>query len=181
MSERCTLLAVEFAVRRRAQMIFHVARAFDFGGLGGAALEFVEDLAIGLAHHIGEHVQPAAMGHAEHDFLDAQLAAALDDLLERGNGGFAAVQAEALGADEADAGEFLEAFGFDQLVEDRALAFWRERDLLVRPFDAALQPILLLGIVDVHELVADAAAIGALENLHHLARAWRFPAPSRRR
>ena len=33
--------------------------------------------------------------------------------------------------------------------------------VLVRPFDAALQPVLLLGIVDVHELIADAAAIGA--------------------
>ena len=83
---------------------------------------------------------------------------------------FAAVEPEALGAEEAQAGEFLEAFGFDQLVEDRLLAFGREGDLLVGPFDAALQPVLLLGIVDVHELVADAAAIGALEDVDHLAR-----------
>ena len=66
--------------------------------------------------------------------------------------------------------EFLEAFRFDQLVQDRALAFGREGDFLVRPFDAPLQPILLLGIGDVHELIADAPAIGALQQIDHLAR-----------
>ena len=156
------LVAVEFAVGGGAQMIFDVARAFDFGRIGGAALEFMEQLAIGLAHHIDQHIQAAAMGHAQHDFLHAQLAAALDDLLQRRNGGFAAIQAEALGADKTVGGEFLEAFGLDQLVEDRLLAFGGEFDVLVRPLDAALQPVLLLGIVDVHEFIADAAAIGAL-------------------
>ena len=82
-------------------MILHVARAFDIGRIGAAALEFVEQLAIGLAHHIDQHVQAAAMGHAQHDLLHAELAAALDDLFQRRDGGFAAVQAEALGADEA--------------------------------------------------------------------------------
>ena len=76
------------------------------------------------------------------------------------------------------AGEFLEAFRLDQLVEDRLLAFGREDDLLVRAFDAALQPVLLLGIVDVHELVADAAAIGALQDLRPSGAAWRVSRPS---
>src|SRR2546423_1156156 len=82
--------------------------------------------------------------------------------------GFAAVQPEALGAEETYGAKFLEALGLNQLVEDRALAFWRKANLLVRTFDAPLQPILLLGIVDVHELVADASAVGALENADHL-------------
>ena len=55
--------------------------------------------------------------------LHAQLAAALDDLFQRRDGGFAAVQPEALGADEAVGAEFLEAFRLDQLVEDGLLAF----------------------------------------------------------
>ena len=55
-----------------------------------------------------------------------------------------AVEAEALGAGEFDVEEFLEAFGFDQLVEDRALAFAGEGDLLVLAFDALLDPGLLL-------------------------------------
>ena len=161
---------VEFAVGRGAQMILHVARTLHLGRIGAAAGEFVEKLAIGLAHHVGEHVEAAAMRHADDDFFDAERAAALDDLLQRRDHRLAAVEPEALGAEESQAREFLETFGLDQLVQDRLLALGREHDLLVGAFDAALQPVLLLGIVDVHELIADAAAIGALQDLDDPAR-----------
>ncbi len=48
--------------------------------------------------------------------------AALDDLLQRRNHGFAAIEAEALGARVLHVGELLEVLRLDQLVEDRALA-----------------------------------------------------------
>ena len=163
------LVAVELAVAGSAQMIFDVAGAFDIRRIGRAALEFMEQLAIGLAHHIDQHVQAAAMGHAEHHFVHAKLAAALDDLFQRRDGGLAAVQAETLGADKAVGGEFLEAFRLDQLVEDGLLAFRREGDLVAGILDAALQPALLLGIVDVHEFIADAAAIDAAQLFDQLA------------
>ena len=103
------LVAVELAVRRGAQMIFHVARALHFAmGLAEPPWNSWKMLAIGLGHHVGEHVQPPAMRHAEHDFLHAQLAAALDDLFHRGDQRFAAVETEALGAEEFHAAEFLE-------------------------------------------------------------------------
>jgi hypothetical protein len=54
------------------------------------------------------------MGHAQHDVLDAQRAAALDDLLERRDRGFRTIKAEALGSGILDVDELLEAFGFDQ-------------------------------------------------------------------
>ncbi len=92
------LVAVELAVAGHAEVIFHVARAFHVVRVRRAALELVEQRAIGLGHHIGEHVQPAAMRHADDDFLHAELAAALDDLLQRGHRGFRAFEAEALGA-----------------------------------------------------------------------------------
>ena len=144
-SDRCTLVAVELAVGRRAEVIFDVARALDLVGRRRAALEFVEDRAVRLGHHLGEHVQPPAMRHAEHDLLDAERAAALDDLLERRDHRFGAVEAEALGAGEFQVAELLEAFGFDQLVEDRALALAGEGDLLVGALDALLEPGLLAG------------------------------------
>ena len=75
--------------------------------------------------HLGEHVEAAAMRHAEDDLLHAELAAALDDLLERRDHRLAAVEAEALGAGVFDVEELLEALGLDQLVEDGALAFAR--------------------------------------------------------
>ena len=62
------------------------------------------------------------MRHADDDLLDAELAAALDDLLQRRDHGLGAVEAEALGAGVLHVGELLEALGLDQLVEDRALA-----------------------------------------------------------
>ena len=94
-------VAVEGAVRRGAQMVFHIARALDVRGQGRAALELVEDHPVGLAHHRGQHVEPPAVGHADDDVLHAQGAAALDDLLQRRHRGLGAVEAEALGAGEA--------------------------------------------------------------------------------
>jgi hypothetical protein len=115
-------IAVEFAVRRGAEVVFHIARPFDILGLEAAALEFVEDRAIGLAHHIGEHRQPAAMRHADHELLHPQRAAALDDLFHRRDQRLATVKAEPLGAHVFDMQELFEAFGLDQLVQDRLAA-----------------------------------------------------------
>ena len=93
-----------------------------------------------LAHDLAQHVEAAAMGHAQHDFLRAERAAALDDLLQRRNHRFAAVEAEALGAGVAHVEEFLEAVRLDQLLQDGALALLGEVDFLVRAFDALLDP-----------------------------------------
>ena len=125
-------VVVELAVRRGAEMIFDVAGALDRVGIGGAALEFMEQRAMRLAHHLGQHVEAAAMRHADHDLLHPEIAAALDDLLQRRDQRFAAVEAEPLGAGEFDIAELLEAFGLDQLVQDRAPALAGEADLLVR-------------------------------------------------
>src|SRR6266567_3464168 len=102
----------------------------------------MKDGAVRFGHDLRQHVEPAAVRHADHDFAHAERAAALDDLLERRNHGFAAVQPEALGSGELYIAEFLEAFGFDQFIEDGAFAFTRERDLLVRAFDAFLDRAL---------------------------------------
>src|SRR3546814_7354501 len=98
---------VEFPIGRGAEMIFDVARTADILGVGRAAREFVEDRAIGLAHHVGEHVEPAAMRHAEHDLAHAVLAAVFDHAFERGDHALAAIEAEALGADVFLAEELL--------------------------------------------------------------------------
>ena len=55
------LVAVELAVRRGAEMILHVAGALDLVRRRGAALEFVEDRAVRLAHDLRQHIEPAAM------------------------------------------------------------------------------------------------------------------------
>src|SRR5438105_4066559 len=109
------------------------------------------------------------MRHAEHDLLDAEIAAALDDLLECRYQRLGAIKAEPLGAGEFDVTEFLEALGLDQLLQNCATAFGREADLLVRPLDAFLDPALLRAIRDVHELDTERLAVGAAADRHDLA------------
>ena len=118
------------------------------------------------------------MGHAEHDLLHAERAAALDDLLQRRDQRFAAVEAEALGALVLDVDELLEAFGLDQLLQDRPLALRGEGDALVRPLDALLDPGLLLGIGDVHELDAERRAVGALVRISSICGMVAYSSPS---
>ena len=130
-------VVVELAVARCAEVIFHVARALHIGGLGAAALEFVEDLAIGLAHHIGEHVQPPAMGHAETISFTPSWPPRLMICSSAGIVASPPSSPKRLVPTKRTPAEFLEAFGFDQLVEDRALAFGREGNLLVRALRCA--------------------------------------------
>ncbi len=162
------LVAVELAVRRGAEVVFHVAGAFHVVGRRRAALELVEDGAVRLAHDLGEDVEAAAMGHAEHDLAHAEIAAALDDLLQRRHHQFAAVQAEALGAGVLHVDEALEALRLDELVEDRLLAHRGEVDALVGALDALLDPGLLRRIGNVHELDAERRAVGSSEDFQHL-------------
>src|SRR6187399_4076 len=99
-----------------------------------------------LAHHLGQHVEAAAMRHADDDLLHAEIAAALDDLLQRRDQRFTAVEPEAIGAGEFEVAEFLETFGFNQLAQDRAPALGCEADLLVGALDALLDPGLLRSV-----------------------------------
>src|SRR6202789_397855 len=124
-------------------MIFDVAGALDRIGVGGATLEFMKQRTMRLAHHLRQHVEAAAMRHADHDFLDAEIAAALDDLLERRDQRFRAVEAEPLGAGKFEIAELLEALGLDQLHQDGAASLAGETDFLVRALDALLNPALL--------------------------------------
>src|SRR6185369_550378 len=91
-----------------------------------------------------------------------EIAAAFDDLFQRRNQRFTAIEAEALGAGEFEVAEFLETFGLDQLHQDGAAALAGKTDFLVRTLDALLDPALLRGVGDVHELNAEGLAVGAL-------------------
>src|SRR3546814_19254463 len=65
-----TLFPYTTLFRSRAEVVLDVAGALDLIRMGGVALEFGEDGRERLAYDVGEHVEPAAMGHAEHDLLD---------------------------------------------------------------------------------------------------------------
>ena len=160
-------IAVELTVRRCTQMVFHIARSFDLVRRIGTALELVEDRPVGFSHDLGQHIEAAAVRHSKDDFLQPHLSAALDDLLQRRDQRFAAVQAEALCALVLDVDELLEAFRFHQLLQDRDLATGGKLDTLVRSLDAFLDPGLFLRVGDMHELHADGRAIGAAQDVDH--------------
>src|SRR3546814_9654866 len=96
--------------------------AADFRRVRGAALEFREDRREGLAEEVGQHVEAAAGRHADDHLLEAEVAAALEDLLQRRNHRLAAVEAEALGAGVFLVEELLEDLGCGQALQDGALA-----------------------------------------------------------
>jgi hypothetical protein len=153
----------QLAVGRSPKVIFDVARAENVVG-NRAALELGEDRRVRLAHHVGQHVQATAVGHADDDLVDADLDGLADDRLERRHRALAAVQTEALGAGVLDVQEALEALRLDQLLEQLALLLGARSPQVVRALHACLDPGLLVGVLDVHELDADPGAVGLAQD-----------------
>ncbi|MBB5984062.1 hypothetical protein HNP60_000036 [Sphingobium sp. B1D3A] len=122
-----------------------------------------------LAITLASTLSRPAMRHAVDDLAHAELAAIFDDRFQRGNHRFAAVEAEALGADIFAAQELLILFGLDDLGQDRLLPVLGEDDFLVLAFHALLQEAALLHISDVHIFEADIAAVIGAQNVHDLA------------
>src|SRR3546814_18798040 len=99
---RCALVTgvqtCALPICRGAEVIFDVARSADRFGVGAAALKFVEYDAIGLGHHIGEHVEPAAVRHAIDDLAPTVLAALFYARFHRRAQRLAAIEAQSPGA-----------------------------------------------------------------------------------
>ena len=119
----------------------------------------MEDCAIGLAHHVGEHVQSAAMWHAVNDFAHAQRAAIFDDAFQRGDHRLAAVQTESFGTDIFAAQKLFILLGFDHFAQDRLFAFGRKFNRGVLALHPFLQEPAFLKVGYVHIFKADGAAI----------------------
>src|SRR3546814_20388744 len=111
-------------------MVLHVAGAADVLRVRGAALEFREDRRAGLAEEVGQHVEAAAVRHADDHLLEAEVAAALEDLLPRRNHRLAAVVAAAIGAGGFVVAEMVETLACGQELQACALAVYREAALV---------------------------------------------------
>ncbi len=139
-------------------MILDVARALQLREVV-LAFELGEQFRRRLAEHVHQHVEPAAMGHADHDVLDAVHATRLDHVLEQRDQAVAALERETLLRRVARGEVALEALAHRQVPEDVLLLLHGE--VLARPPDleAVLQPQPLVGVRDVRELGADGAAV----------------------
>ena len=167
---------VKFTVSAGAEVVFDVARTAHVFGIGSAARKFVEDHAVWLGQHVGEHVEPAAVGHAVNDFAHAALSAVFDHGFKRRDHRFPAIKPEPLGPDIFAAEEFLILLTAHYGLQDRLLAFGGEVDRFVAAFDPFLNEAAFLDIGDVHVFKADLAAVIALQDVDQFAQGRPFKA-----
>ncbi len=111
-------------VARKSVVILDVARRQIARGL---AFEFGEQLSRHLAERVDEHVEPAAVRHADHHFLDPLRAGTLHHFVHRGDKTFAAFERETLLADVFGVQEALQTFSRSQPLQDVFPLFDRER------------------------------------------------------
>ena len=109
------------------------------------------------------------VGHADDDILDAEVGAGLDDRLHGRDHAFGALQREPLVAEIFELQEAFERFRRVELAEDVVLVVEIESRLVSGVLEALLQPGLLLGILDMHELDPDGRAIGLLKHVEQFA------------
>ena len=138
-------------------MVLHVAAA-DVQ-LGVDIGEFAEDLLRALAHDVGQHVEPAAMGHGQHDLVDLLLAGLFDGQLQQRDQAFGAFERKALGALKSLLDEFFEDDCVGEALEDLELLLAAEVAAIFGALHAVLQPLADAQVVHVHELHADDAAV----------------------
>ncbi len=108
------------------------------------------------------------MRHADRDLDHAGRRGDFDDRVQGRDRYLPAFEAEALGGDITFLTERLEALGLGQMLQDLALFACVQGGVPRRAFDAPLNPRLLVGILDMHELDADGPAIGSAEDLQDL-------------
>src|SRR3546814_2612508 len=82
-------------VGREAHVVLHVAGMGAVGfGVFELALELVEQLARRLAERVDQHVEAAAVGHADDDVLDPVVAGAAADVVQQRDHRIAALERE---------------------------------------------------------------------------------------
>ena len=107
-----------------AEVVLHVAGALR-GLRVEVPLELGEDLLVRLADDVGQHVEPAPVGHADDDLVQAGLGGGLQHLVEQRDQRLAALQREPLLADVLGLQEGLERLGRVEPVEDVLLLLRR--------------------------------------------------------
>ena len=154
------LAARRLHVGGKALVVLDVAHA----NVLHAAFELVEQIARILAEDVHQHVEAAAVRHADDGFHHAVGAGALQRLVEHGKQALATLQAEALGAGIPGVQVFLQPFGGGQALQQHPLGVRAEGRRGAGALQALPQPALL-GRFHMDVLDADRAAIGALQGI----------------
>ena len=138
----------------RTEVVLHVAGALRARRVE-LTLELAEDLLVRLADNVREGIEPAAVRHAEHDVGHPGVGSVTAQRVQHRDERFRALEAEALLPEVLGVQEALERLGRVETLEDPALLLRRSDGM--RAFDPLLDPLLLVGLLDVHVLDADRA------------------------
>ena len=155
----------------RAQVVLHVTGTAGLRRVH-VALELGEDLRQGLADDVGQHVEAAAVRHADDDLVEALARRGVDGGVHERDQRLGALEGEALLADVLGLQEVLECLGGVELLQDVLLLGVRRARLAA--LDAVLQPLALVGVEDVGVLRADLEAVGVAQADEHLAQRHRL-------
>src|SRR5262245_38883553 len=117
--------------------------------------KFTENILRPLGHDIGKNIEPTAMSHSNHDFIDALRSRFFDRQVEQRYEAFAAFEGKRFGADVFFLKEFFKNDSIREPFEDSNLFFIVELDSVFAALHAFLKPVPGVYVVDVHELHAD--------------------------
>ena len=155
------------ALRPGAEVILDVAAAAL--GIGGdrlqrtLALELAQDRLVRAADGVREHVEPAAVGHPDHDLVGAVRRRELDRLVEHRDHHIEPLERELLLAEERAAQVGLHPFHPREPAEQPALLLRCQRRAIAARLDRLPQPHALLVVGDVLDLVGDRAGVDLLQ------------------
>ena len=149
-----------------AEVVLHVTGTLD-GRCVNGAFELAENLSVGLACDVGEHVEAAAVSHTDGGFVEACICGVGDDRVKQWDQGFATLEREALLTDVLGLQEGFERFSLVELTEDANL-FVAGR-LLVWALKLGLEPFALFWVLDVHVLDAGGAAVSVTQDTQDVA------------
>ena len=148
-------------------MVLHVARALHRRWVD-VTLELLEDLVVALAHDVAEHVQAAAVSHAQYRTVHSCIGGTGENGVKNWNCGLCAIKAETLGSYIFCGQETFECFGSVQTLEYTALVDSEIENSMA--FNALLNPALFVGGVNVHVLNTNGAAICVAQHTEQIAK-----------
>ena len=146
-------------------MVLHIPGTAD----SALTLKLVEQLSGGFADDVHQHIQPAAMGHADDDFLNTLAAGLLDHLVHHRDQALATFQRKPLLPHVTGVQVTLQTLGRHQPVQQLHALLSAQIESSALAFQPFLNPALLGGLVDVHVLGTNRADVHIAQETHDVA------------
>ena len=151
----------------KAHVVFNVTTAHGLVYSAGT-FKLTEDLLIGFAHDIRQHVEAAAVRHTDHHFFHAFFGRLIDDGIQSRNGRFPAFERETFLSHIFCVQEFFKHHGLVDLFQDTFFLIQRN-GIYKLAFHFVGEPIYFFLVADVFEFDTDMAGIAFLQMCEDIA------------